>query len=152
LARAGVELDNIKDKKSELKVKADIPVIYAKSGNIELAKALLADLATDNSENEIRHGADKVSVIVNAYVELGDLDRALVILREASSNSNPRKGRIAVTIAYAGKGEIKAALKAAAEIVSPRYRAVAPCKAARKWRYRVCTNGVDDRRDKCARN
>jgi hypothetical protein len=116
-----------------LKVKADIAVIYAKSGNVELAKALLADLATDNSENEIRHGAGKVSVIVNAYVELGDLDRALVILREASSNSNPRKGRIAVTIADADKGEIKAAIKAAAEIVSPRYHALALCKAARKF-------------------
>ena len=106
-------------------MKADIAVIYAKSSNVELAKALLADLATDNSENKIRHGTDKVSVIVNAYAELGGLDQALVILREASSNSNPRKGRIAVTIAYAGKGEIKAAIKAAAEIVSPRYRALA---------------------------
>tara|TARA_E500000331_G_C17262913_1_gene715986 strand:+ start:2777 stop:2881 length:105 start_codon:yes stop_codon:yes gene_type:complete len=34
-----------------LKVKADIAVIYAKSGNTELAKVLLSDLATDNSEN-----------------------------------------------------------------------------------------------------
>ncbi len=105
-------------------MKADIAVIYGKSGNIELAKALLADLATDNSENEIRHSADKVSVIVNAYVELGDLDRALVFLRESSSYSNPRKGRIAVTIDYVGKGEIKVARKAAAEIVSARCGAV----------------------------
>ena len=45
-------------------------------------------------------------------------DRALMILREALPNSNPRRGRIAVTIAYVGKGEIEAGLKAAAEIVS----------------------------------
>jgi hypothetical protein len=45
-------------------------------------------------------------------------DRALMILREASPNMNPRRGRIVVTIAYVGKGEIEAGLKAAAEIVS----------------------------------
>ena len=45
-------------------------------------------------------------------------DRALMILRKALPNSNPRRSRIAVTIAYVGKGEIEAGLKAAAEIVS----------------------------------
>ena len=98
-------------------MKADIAVIYAKTGNIERTRALLSGLATGNTQNEKRQGADKVSAIVSAYVELGDLDRALVILREASSDSNPRKGRIAVTTAYAAKGEIKAALKVAKEIV-----------------------------------
>ena len=45
-------------------------------------------------------------------------DRALMILRDALPNSNPRRGRISVKIAYVGKGEIEAGLKAAAEIVS----------------------------------
>lgn len=45
-------------------------------------------------------------------------DRAFMILREVSPNSNPRRGRISVKIAYVGKGEIEAGLKAAAEIVS----------------------------------
>ena len=133
LARAGIELANIGDVGRESILKADIAVIYAKTGNIERARALLSGLATGNTQNEKRQGADKVSAIVSAYVELGDLDRALVILREASSDSNPRKGRIAVTTAYAAKGEIKAALKVAKEIVSPRYRAVALCNAARKF-------------------
>ena len=45
-------------------------------------------------------------------------DRALMILREVSPNSNPRRGRISVKIAHVGKGEIEAGLKAVAEILS----------------------------------
>tara|TARA_E500000331_G_C17262913_1_gene715987 strand:+ start:2915 stop:3103 length:189 start_codon:yes stop_codon:yes gene_type:complete len=55
---------------------------------------------------------------VKAYVELGDLDRVLLTLREASSSLNSRKGPIAVTIAHAGTVKIKAALKAAADFTA----------------------------------
>ena len=129
----GIKLANIGDVGRESILKANIAVIYAKTGNIELARALISGLATGDTQNEKRPGAHKVSVIVSTYVELGDLDRALVILREASSDSYPRKGRIAVTTAYAAEGGIKAALKVAKEIVSPRYRAVALCNVARKF-------------------
>jgi len=47
-------------------------------------------------------------------------------------DSNLRKGRVGVMTTYAAKGEIKATLKAAEEIVPSRYRAVALCNTARK--------------------
>ncbi len=133
LARVSIELDSIKDARRESKLKADIAVVYAKTGNIDQARAILTVLATENTPKEGKLEADKVSAIVNAYVELGDLDRALAILRKASPDLTPRKGRIAVTTAFAAKGEIKAALDMAEKIVSPRYRAVALCNAARKF-------------------
>jgi tetratricopeptide (TPR) repeat protein len=132
LARVSIELDSITDARLESKLKADIAVVYAKIGNIDQARAILMELATDNTPKEGKLEADKISAIVNAYVEFGDLDRALAILRKASPDIAPRKGRIAVTSAFAAKGEIKAALDMAKEIVSPRYRVVALCNAARK--------------------